>query len=119
MCFLTLTSANLIRHLRYVPSSYNPAHMGSWQLYAIRFFHAAPGGWLSFVSAGCFAVVPRWRSSLPTNGCYLLQLNSISPCLMVLQVSSPNLERVRRIKNNLVRLTTRVETIREVSGGLK
>ncbi|GLI67105.1 hypothetical protein VaNZ11_011310 [Volvox africanus] len=30
------------------------------------------------------------------------------------KVSSPNLERVRRIKNNLVRLTTRVETIREV-----
>lgn len=30
------------------------------------------------------------------------------------KVSSPHLERVRRIKNNLVRLTTRVETVREV-----
>jgi Mg2+ and Co2+ transporter CorA len=30
------------------------------------------------------------------------------------QVSTANLERVRRIKNRLVRLTTRVETLREV-----
>ena len=30
------------------------------------------------------------------------------------QVTSPKLERVRRIKNRLVRLTTRVETVREV-----
>ncbi|KAG1654644.1 hypothetical protein FOA52_009200 [Chlamydomonas sp. UWO 241] len=30
------------------------------------------------------------------------------------QVTSPRLERVRRIKNRLVRLTTRVETVREV-----
>lgn len=30
------------------------------------------------------------------------------------QVTSPNLEKVRRIKNRLVRLTTRVETVREV-----
>ena len=33
---------------------------------------------------------------------------------MVQQVTSPKLERVRRIKNRLVRLTTRVETVREV-----
>ncbi len=31
-----------------------------------------------------------------------------------LQVSTSNLERVRRIKNRMVRLTTRVETLREV-----
>jgi magnesium transporter len=31
------------------------------------------------------------------------------------QVTSSHLERVRRIKNRLVRLTTRVETVREVS----
>jgi hypothetical protein len=30
------------------------------------------------------------------------------------QVTSPHLERVRRLKNRLVRLTTRVETVREV-----
>ena len=30
------------------------------------------------------------------------------------QVSTPNLERVRRIKNRLVRLTTRVQTLREM-----
>ena len=33
---------------------------------------------------------------------------------MNLQVSTTNLERVRRIKNRLVRLTTRVQTLREM-----
>ncbi len=35
-------------------------------------------------------------------------------CCGARQVSTANLERVRRIKNRLVRLTTRVETLREV-----
>jgi magnesium transporter len=30
------------------------------------------------------------------------------------QINTSNLERVRRIKNRMVRLTTRVETLREV-----
>ena len=34
--------------------------------------------------------------------------------LGLLQVTTQNLERVRRIKNRMVRLTTKVETIREV-----
>ena len=34
--------------------------------------------------------------------------------LRSLQVSTSNLERVRRIKNRLVRLTTRVQTLREM-----
>lgn len=33
---------------------------------------------------------------------------------LILQVSTSNLERVRRIKNRLVRLTTRVQTLREM-----
>jgi magnesium transporter len=33
---------------------------------------------------------------------------------VALQVSTSNLERVRRIKNRLVRLTTRVQTLREM-----
>ena len=42
----------------------------------------------------------------------LKTLLPIRPCNA--QVTSPKLERVRRIKNRLVRLTTRVETVREV-----
>ena len=34
-------------------------------------------------------------------------------------VSTTNLERVRRIKNRMVRLTTRVETVSAGSGGLR
>ena len=38
----------------------------------------------------------------------------ISRRVLLLQVSTGNLERVRRIKNRLVRLTTRVQTLREM-----
>ena len=33
------------------------------------------------------------------------------------QINTSNLERVRRIKNRMVRLTTRVETVRHTRGG--
>ena len=37
-----------------------------------------------------------------------------SEAYWLIQVSTSNLERVRRIKNRLVRLTTRVQTLREM-----
>lgn len=37
---------------------------------------------------------------------------SCMPTMLALQVSPSNLERVRRIKSRMVRLTTRVETVR-------
>ena len=55
-------------------------------------------GWVHFQCAtvqGCWATHPRGRHA-------------------GVQVSTTNLERVRRVKNRHVRLTTRVETLREV-----
>ena len=57
---------------------------------------------------------------LKNSGIGLLQVHwhivvpsAVHKQLMLIQVSTHNLERVRRIKSRMVRLTTRVETIRE------
>ena len=45
----------------------------------------------------------------------LLSIESVTHAMLLLaQVSTHNLERVRRIKNRMVRLNTRVETIHEL-----